>query len=157
MKTVFLMPGELYFSKAPVNICTMLGSCVGVAIFDTKHRWGGLNHYLLVGDVEKGEQSPRYGVHAIPALVELFNRAGSNKKDLIAKVFGGASVLTDVSIGTTVGIRNIEYARNILLQLRIPVREENVGGDIGRRIILDTLTGVVAHNLIGAARSGLVA
>jgi len=43
----FLNPGELIFSKKPVVVKTVLGSCVAVCIHDKNLNYGGICHYLL--------------------------------------------------------------------------------------------------------------
>ena len=47
METVFLYPGQLAAFAYPVKIITVLGSCVGVALYEPKKQIGGLCHYLL--------------------------------------------------------------------------------------------------------------
>lgn len=38
MDTVFLYPGQLAAFAYPVKIITVLGSCVGVALYDLKNK-----------------------------------------------------------------------------------------------------------------------
>ena len=154
MKEIYLYPGKLAAPGVPSRIRTILGSCVGVALFDPVRKIGGLNHYLLpdMGSTEK--PSGRYGTFAIPALVEALESQGAKRSLLQAKIFGGANVLGDVSIGIGVGRRNIAKAEELLAEKGIRVVERNLGGDRGRRIILRTDTFEVEHELNSEDVSG---
>src|SRR6185503_16258878 len=41
---VYLAPGRLYASAGPVQVTTILGSCVAVCLWDAHERVGGINH-----------------------------------------------------------------------------------------------------------------
>ena len=54
---------------------------------------------------------------------------------------------------TPVGLRNVESARNKLQELNIPIVVEDVGGNRGRTIILDTKTGIlIVKTLFGGEK-----
>ncbi len=148
MKQIYLFPGQLIACREPALIKTILGSCVGVALFDRINCFGGLNHYLLP-EVMPGEPpSPRYGTFAIETLFQEMLRLGSRRQDLQAKIFGGAAVLGNVQIGLDVGIKNIEAAVNAISGARVPLLEKNVGGTVGRQIVLRTDTFEVSHRYL---------
>jgi len=140
MKEVYLYPGQFAFSQEPIRIRTVLGSCVGVALFDPKLKCGGLNHYLLP-ELPLGEQpSGRYGSCAIPALINGLVKLGADPRDLRAKIFGGAAVLGAASIGQDIGRRNIEFAIKTLEAAGISIDEQGVGGKRGIKIRMETET-----------------
>lgn len=149
MKQIYLFPGQWAYSNEPAELSTILGSCVGVALYDYKLKRGALNHYLLPELMPNEAPSPRYGNIAIPLIIDAMLKDGSEKKSLQAKIFGGASVLSGVTIGDGIGNRNIELARKMLEDQKIPVLYENVGGVKGRRICLNTETFEVTHKLQG--------
>lgn len=150
MKQIYLFPGQWAYSREPAEIATILGSCVGVALYDYKLKRGALNHYLLPEVMPNEAPSARYGNIAIPTIIDAMLKDGSEKKSLQAKLFGGASVLTGVTIGDGIGNRNIEIARRLLSEHNIPILEENLAGVKGRRISLNTETFAVEHKLQGA-------
>src|ERR1051326_187977 len=43
----FLQPGHLVIATEPMQVTTILGSCVAVCLFDTTKRIGGINHFML--------------------------------------------------------------------------------------------------------------
>lgn len=149
---VFLGTGELVFATSPCEVKTILGSCVGVALYDPRNRWGGLCHYLLANDPDLDNQetpgsSTRFGQVAIPALAQKLVRAGSNRRDLVAIIAGGA-LLLDANEVFFVGEKNIRLANGLLESLGIPVVHRDIGGDRGRRMVFRPHDGSYAIELI---------
>ncbi|MBN2663531.1 MAG: chemotaxis protein CheD [Bacteroidales bacterium] len=148
-KTFFLYPGQLVVFKEPMNIMTILGSCVAVCIWDVKLRFGGMNHYLLPLWKVQGLRTPKYGNVAIETLIEEMLKNGSSAKNLVAKVFGGAKVLeTGEGNIFEIGRKNYEIAQEVLSKYNIRTAVENVGGLRGRKILFKTNTGEVLMKYI---------
>ena len=143
----FLNPGELIFSKKPVTIRTVLGSCVAVTIYDKINKFGGMVHYLLPNSSNR-EVSTKYGDVAVPTLINKFIQAGSKKQSLEATIIGGAFIIFDESEVFFIGDRNIETAQQILKQNEIRVVSTNTGGEHGRRVIFNMLTNKIEISLI---------
>ncbi len=146
MKTHYLFPGKIAAFKEETIISTLLGSCVAVALHDPTTRIGGLNHYLLSEGVPDERENMRYGVHAIPALIEECVSLGANRSKLQAKVYGGGNVISVAQIGEGIGKRNIDFAEKLLRDLGIPIVEKNVAGESARTIKMNTATFEVIHN-----------
>ncbi|NPV01399.1 MAG: chemotaxis protein CheD [Brevinematales bacterium] len=143
----FLNPGELIFSKKPVLIKTVLGSCVAVTMYDKINKYGGMIHYLLP-DSSNSIVSTKYGDVAIPTLINKFIKEGSKKQFLEATVTGGAFIIFDESEIFFIGDRNIEIAQTILKQNEIRVVASNTGGERGRRVIFNSYTNQVDVSLL---------
>lgn len=136
---VYLAPGLLYASAEAAQVTTILGSCVAVCLWDPLERVGGMNHFLLP---EGAPRSPRFGKSAVPLLIERVLELGARRSQLKAKVFGGACVLEAFRAGAqTLGVRNVEAARERLRSEEIRVVGEDVGGDLGRKLVFDVQTG----------------
>ncbi|WP_413613056.1 chemotaxis protein CheB [Bdellovibrio sp. HCB-110] len=146
MNTHYLFPGKIAAFKEETIISTLLGSCVAVAIYDPTTKIGGLNHYLLSDGLPEERANTRYGIHAIPLLIEECVRLGANRNKLQAKVYGGANVISVAQLGDGIGKRNIDLAEKMLKDLGIPILEKNVAGDSARTIKLNTSTFDVLHN-----------
>ena len=43
----FLYPGQVFVTREPIVISTILGSCAAVCLWDRHKKAGGMNHYLL--------------------------------------------------------------------------------------------------------------
>ncbi|OYT17008.1 MAG: chemotaxis response regulator protein-glutamate methylesterase [Bacteroidetes bacterium 4572_77] len=104
----FIYPGKLSASRIPYHFSTILGSCIAVCLWDTEKKIGGMNHYMLPFWNGEGLSSPKYGNIAIEKLIRKMLLLGCNKKDLKAKIFGGASVINSSQGLYNIGERNIQ-------------------------------------------------
>ncbi|MGE4586926.1 MAG: chemotaxis protein CheD [Mangrovibacterium sp.] len=123
-------------------ITTLLGSCVAVCLYDKRRKSGGMNHYMLPFWNGEGLETPRYGNVAIPRLIVEMLDHGCLKKNMVAKIFGGASLLTEDGF-FQVGEKNVLIARRLLREFGIPLIASSTGGNKGRRIFLNAGTGEV--------------
>ncbi|RPF42939.1 chemotaxis protein CheD [Thermodesulfitimonas autotrophica] len=142
--------------KEPVILITLgLGSCVGITLYDPVHKIGGLVHVMLprMADFSKGSGKPaKFADTGIPLLLEEVLRLGANRRLLEAKMAGGAQMFTgaDNKFRFDIGERNVEVAREVLRNLGIKVVAEDVGGNRGRTMVLDTATGRVMIKTLGS-------
>jgi len=139
----FLFPGTLFADPRDYEISTVLGSCVAVCLWDSVARKGGINHYMLPLWNGEGLATPKYGNIAIEKLMEKVLSVGCKKQYLVAKVFGGANVMNTGNEVFMIGERNIILAHEMLEEYGIPVVASDVGGSVGRKIIMNTATGVI--------------
>jgi len=145
----FLYPSSLFASKEPYVVKTILGSCVAICIWDKNLKIGGINHYMLPNWNGNDLASPKYGDIAIDKLIDKLLTLGSQKKDLVAKIFGGGDMLEGKNGSAyLIGERNIRIARLILEEKGIPVLASSTGGKKGRKILFFTDTGEVRHKFL---------
>jgi chemotaxis protein CheD len=144
----FLYPAELYVSKTPYQINTILGSCVAVCLIDPVLNIGGMNHYMLPYWNGQGLASPKYGNIAIEKLIDKMISLGCNKNNLKAKIFGGGEVIETQIVQFHIGTRNIEVAKLTLDEKKIPIISSSVGGKLGRKIEFMTSTGEVRQKYV---------
>jgi len=136
---LYLHPGQLFASRQSHAVTTILGSCVAVCLWDPVRKIGGINHYLLPAFTGDGVASPRFGNIAIAELLEQLTALGCRKRDLQAKLFGGACVIAAFRNRTNhLGWENIQSAEKILGREEIPVVGKDTGGDKGRKLIFHT-------------------
>ncbi|HEV8411047.1 MAG TPA: chemotaxis protein CheD [Gemmatimonadaceae bacterium] len=145
---VYLHPGEFAASAEPCTITTILGSCVGVCLFDPAARIGGLNHFLLPL-APAHEKSPRFGDVALARLIESVECLGAQRHRLVAKVIGGACVLDAYRGGAGhIGRQNVRSALQSLMEHQIVVTTIEVGGDRARKLRFRPDTGdLVVHTI----------
>lgn len=154
---IFLLPGESTFVRKKTLISTLLGSCVAVCLYDKEKHWGGMNHYMLPYK-EDGTLPPgKYGDTSIDALLKVANVAGSDKGDLIASIYGGASVIGHLGHDENTGVlsvskRNVEVAKKRLHLHGVRLAYQEVGGTHGRRIYMDSETNKIECKEIEASR-----
>jgi chemotaxis protein CheD len=141
--SVHLHPGQIFTSRAPASVTTILGSCVAVCVWDPVLRAGGVNHYLLPEGASNGASSARFGNVAIDRLVRALLVLGSRKQNLQAKVFGGACVLKAFrGHAPHLGARNVDAAVALLREQEIPIVATQVGGRRGRKLVFQTDDGL---------------
>ena len=139
LEKLYLHPGQLFASRNSHAVTTILGSCVAVCLWDPLRKIGGINHFLLPAFTGDGVASPRFGNIAIAELLEQLTALGCRKRDLQAKLFGGACVIAAFRNRTNhLGWENIQSAEKILGHEEIPVVGKDTGGDKGRKLIFHT-------------------
>lgn len=141
-KTHYLFPGTIFVNKERHLVTTVLGSCVAVCIWHPGSEIGGINHYLLPLWNGEGLPTPKYGNIAIVRLIEKV-RGLAGRGELIAKVFGGASMWSRSEGALAVGERNVELALRTLEEEKVKIVSQDVYGEMGRKVIFDTQSGSV--------------
>lgn len=127
---------QVKLGNTPGTLRTILGSCVGICIYDRMKKIGGLAHILLPNDTTGGAVPEKYADTAIPLMVNMLLKEGAKRDFMSAKIAGGASMFkfdSNITLGQ-IGTRNIEETRKILAKLGIPIVDEDVGGSVGRVI-----------------------
>lgn len=135
--------GEYYSSSTPVVIKTLVGSCIAVCLFDKKNKIGGMNHILLPGnpDLSRNENSARYGIYAMELLINSMLKLGADKKNFIAKVFGGGFIVSAISYENSPGLKNVKFIEEFLRIEKIPITAKNTGGVYSRIVYFHSDTG----------------
>jgi chemotaxis protein CheD len=149
----YLLPGAIKCSKSPLEITTILGSCVSVCLWDSKLKMGGMNHFMMPFWNGDGLASPKYGNIAIEKLIFNLLYLGSERENLVAKVFGGAAVLNSCDGIFNIGERNIQIQEELLRQESIKVVAGSLGGTVGRKLIFETGTGLVKMKYISKTQT----
>jgi len=141
MEMFYILPAEIYVSKTPVYIQTLIGSCVSICLWSPFSKIGGMNHYLLpYSECDDGD-SNRYGNTSISNLINKLMELGAKKSEFQAKIFGGANVLkiNEKKVNFfNIGEKNIEMAFKILNREKIKIVNYDVGGQEARRILFNT-------------------
>ncbi|MDQ1245462.1 MAG: chemotaxis protein CheD [Campylobacterota bacterium] len=144
ISTNFIHVGQIYADNGPIQISTVLGSCVAVCLYDKKLGIGGMNHYLLPFWNGNGLQSLKFGNISIPKLIEAMLEKGAKISNIEAKIFGGAAINISCCNGAMmVGEKNILVAKEILNDYKIKIVAEDVGGSDGRKIQFNLENGKV--------------
>ena len=148
MKRLTVGVAEMQIAEAPDTLISYgLGSCIGIAIFDSQAKIGGMAHAMLssrVNGTERGNPL-KYVDSSIEIIVAGLLEAGCVKGALLAKMAGGAHMfrLGNPEGGANIGERNAMAAREKLEALGIPLVAEDVGGSYGRTLELDPNDGTL--------------
>ena len=138
----------------PGTIMTIgLGSCIGIALYDKTLKVAGLAHIMLPDSTQfKSSTNPmKFANSAIPMLIERMEKQGCKKRNLLAKIAGGASMFnfSDKSIISDIGKRNSDAVKKVLKEEAIPIIAEEIGGNKGRTMILYASDGRVILKVVG--------
>lgn len=146
---VFVLPGGIHASATPTQITTTLGSCVAVCLWDARLRIGGMNHFLLPSATSPENDSLRYGDLATAALLQRLDAFGCHRRNLSAKVFGGAALFkSEQQYKNSLGAQNVAKALALLEIARIPVLAQDTGGNRGRKVVFNTDDGSAWSRII---------
>ncbi len=148
--------GQWVIATTPTRIRTLLGSCIGLVLYDRIAKLGGLAHIVLPKAPGTVDHPGKYADTAIPALIAEFNRrlGGKVSARLTAKLAGGATMfqvngLARENSALNIGQRNQDAVEKILNELTIPILARDMGGITGRRLTLDTTSGIVTIKVPG--------
>jgi chemotaxis protein CheD len=135
--------GEVKVARERSVLFTIgLGSCVAIALYDADARVGGLAHAMLPKPLRSRRPAPagRFVNTAVAELIDMMIEAGAEPARIRARLAGGASMFAALlpESGLRLGKRNIEAARRALGDAGIPVDGEEVFGEHGRSVFLDT-------------------
>jgi chemotaxis protein CheD len=145
----FLKPGELVASERPLIVSTLLGSCVAVTLFSPGRRLGAICHALLPSCRSESPcshhraEAGKYVQCAIWHMLEWLSDRGVERREIQAKVFGGADMFDPVAGNNSVGSQNIEMALGTLESESVRLVTRDLGGRRGRKLIFHTHTGDV--------------
>jgi len=146
IESVKILPGQYHAARGDVAITTVLGSCVSTCLWDPGSRIGGMNHFMLPGDMA-GTDSPwaesaRYGVYAMEVLINEMIKMGADRRRLAAKVFGGAQLLAGFG-RLDVGAKNSEFVLSFLRTEGIQVLAQDLLDVCPRKVHFFVATGKV--------------
>lgn len=140
--------GEMSVASAGDELRTLLGSCVGLALYDRQRKVGGLAHIVLPESRGNTDRPGKFVDTAIPALIEEMKSLAGAELKLIAKIAGGASMFP-TTVAAQIGRQNLEACEELLDELSIPIVARHCGGEQGRRMSLDTADGKVVIEIVG--------
>lgn len=157
-----ILPGEYYVTVRNEMIATVLGSCVSACIRDTVFGIGGMNHFMLPGNVGGDangwgssivSKSARYGNYAMEHLVNAILKHGGSRNNLEVKIFGGGRILAHT---TDVGRRNIEFVKNYIRVEGLKLSGEDTGDIFPRKVLYFPMTGKVMIKKLHAIHNNTI-
>ncbi|MEA3282042.1 MAG: chemotaxis protein CheD [Euryarchaeota archaeon] len=138
--------GEYRAAHNPCELVTIgLGSCVGIALYDSRAKVGGLSHVMLPDSTQARNTNPgKFADTAIPLTIHDMMDIGARKLRTIAKIAGGAHMFSGIKGNTmNIGERNIAAVKKKLTEEHIKIVAEDLGGSNGRTLRFDLVSGKV--------------
>ncbi len=133
---IIVETGNLKISNGAKQLITRaLGSCVAITLYDKKQKIGGMLHYILPEN-PGGKKKGKFADTGIKLLLEKMLESNANKKDLVAKMIGGAIMFEDFmdDIENSIGKRNVVKGKEVLKTLGIKIISHDTGGNYGRSV-----------------------
>ncbi len=124
-----------------------LGSCIGIVLYDAFEKNGGLAHIMLPrsSDAKDKSNPAKFADTSIELMLSEMEAKGSLRRNIKAKIFGGANMFPNVQSTTllNVGERNAQAVKGELEKRKIKLVAEDLGGSFGRTIYFDIKDGSV--------------
>lgn len=139
----------------PGVIKTILGSCIGLCLWDKRRKIGGMVHIMLATNKsETTENKSKYADTAVHTLIEEMKKQGANLEDVEASIYGGASMFASINKDFTlnIGLENFRVVKEQLKLYGIRIKFEDVGGTSGRYITFDTQIGEIIVRVIDKSK-----
>ena len=156
------MPGNMIVvGMADLNVCRSpgvlttlgLGSCVGIALIDPMSKIAGLAHIMLPDSkaIHNNSNKAKFADTAVIKLVEDMERLGAKRRNMKAKIAGGAQMFAfnATNENLRVGDRNVEATKKALMQIGIPIIAQETGSSFGRTVELYSEDGRFLIKAIG--------
>ena len=146
-KAIEVRVGETAVAKGSGTLLASgVGSCVIVTLYDPKRRVAALAHALLPPsphrrDEESSARDAKYVDAAIDVMLERMFACGAKRKNLEAKIVGGANMFAEFQ--SNVGRDNVAAAKAKLGAEGIELAGESTGGNVGRSVEFCVASGIM--------------
>ncbi len=130
---------DLNVCLSPNALTTLgLGSCVGIVLYDKVKKIAGMVHIMLPDSTKilNNDNKSKFADTGIDLLIHKMSAIGADRRNLIAKIAGGAQMFAFGANNEMmrIGDRNVEATKIKLGQLGIKIMAEDTGANYGRTI-----------------------
>lgn len=145
---------DLKTGRSPDTLTTLgLGSCIGIALWDSVTKIGGLAHVMLPDStkIRNNSNIAKFADTGIAELVRQMEMMGVPRKRMVAKIAGGAcmfEVAGTTSVGN-IGEKNALASKKKLKELGIRILAEDTGLNYGRTVELNCENGDYVIKAVG--------
>lgn len=154
-ETIKVGMADLNICREPDCLTTIgLGSCVGIALYDSVTKITGLAHIMLPSskEIKNNSNIAKFADTGIVETVRRMEEAGAKRSRLTAKIAGGACMFAFAmknNDGLNVGEKNVRAVKKVLEELNIPILADDTGLNYGRTVIIDSNTGIFTIKSVG--------
>jgi chemotaxis protein CheD len=125
--------GEIAVARNNGILRTLLGSCLGLALYDRRFKVAGLGHIVLPTSQGRTATPGKFADTAVPAMIRHMQELVDEERlKLHAKIAGGANMFISADSSNTIGVQNVQAVERLLDELRIPIIGRHCGGEQGR-------------------------
>lgn len=154
-ETIKVGMADLNICREPDCLTTIgLGSCVGVALYDSVTKITGLAHVMLPNskEIKNNSNIAKFADTGIAETLRLMEEAGAKRGRITAKIAGGACMFAfamQSNDALNVGEKNVRAVKKVLEEFKIPILADDTGLNYGRTIIIDSNTGLLTIKAVG--------
>ena len=154
-ETIKVGMADLNICREPDCLTTIgLGSCVGIALYDSISKITGLAHIMLPDskEIRNNSNIAKFADTGIMETLRRMEAAGAKRSRITAKIAGGACMFAFAmkeNDALNVGDKNVKAVKKVLSELKIPIIAEDTGLNYGRTVIIDSNTGMLTIKAVG--------
>lgn len=128
-----------------------LGSCIGITLYDPNIKLGALIHIMLPNAGGNTGNVFKFADTGIRETLRKMTAFGGVKSRYICKIAGGAQMFEMTGGGSigNIGQRNIDSVKQTLRAEGIRIKNQDVGKNYARTMLLDVSIGKVSIRTIG--------
>lgn len=145
--------GDMKFTRGDGKVITYaLGSCVGITFYDPAIKLGSLLHIMLPSRNDPNDPKVfKYADSGIRETLRKLTAFGMVKSRTVVKIAGGAKMfdMKGNSDFGNIGQRNAAMVRKVLMEERMRIYAEDLGGAYARTMLLDITNGDVTIRTVG--------
>lgn len=140
--------GEIAVISGNESAQAILGSCLGIAIYDPRNGLGALAHVVLPTAEGRPGTPGKFVDTAVPWMIRALTAKGAEPTRFVSKLVGGANMFSGNG-PLQIGQQNIASARRELAAARIRVVAEHLAGTQGRRVTFVGQSGQIVVETAG--------
>jgi chemotaxis protein CheD len=141
--------GRIEVVVSPTLVRSVLGSCVGVVLYDERLELAAFAHVVLPKSDARSGPPGKFADTAITWMVNALKGRGADVHRLRAKIVGGANMF--LATGPfQIGKSNADAVKQHLADEHVVVAAEHLGGKLGRRVTFDPATSNLSIECVGA-------
>lgn len=144
--------GDMKLARQEGTLITYaLGSCIGITLYDPNIKLGALIHIMLPNAGGNTGNVFKFADTGIRETLRKLAAFGGVKSRYICKIAGGAQMFEMTGGGSigNIGQRNIDSVKQTLRAEGIRIKNQDVGKNYARTMLLDVSTGKVSIRTIG--------
>src|SRR5204863_5527743 len=104
LRPASLPMGEIAVARTTGQLRTLLGSCLGLALYDRRYKVAGLGHIVLPVSLGRTATPGKFADTAVPALIRQMQQLVDEERlKLHAKIAGGANMFISADSSNTIG------------------------------------------------------
>ena len=146
--------GELDVMRGGGVLKTLLGSCIGLVLYDRLNVVGGLAHIVHPDSAGRTGPPGKYADTALAELLKLIEQKGGRQKNLTARYARGSNMFGTTQLNQ-IGQLNTAAVARLLKAAGIPVLATDCGGGKGRQLSFEIASGDVTVEVLGGTPTSL--